>query len=247
MDLLSVSADAKTRKGESKGYLTGILYLAPYTSGGGKNLCPNASPECVALCLNTAGRGVFDSVQAGRRRKTREFFADRKAFVARLVAEVGALARKARRLGMVPLIRLNGTSDIGWEAFGIMDAHPDVQFYDYTKSPARMRRWLDGKLPSNYHLTFSRSECNDAAALDVLARGGNVAVVFATKRGAPLPAAWRGYPVIDGDVSDVRPDDPGAFNPANGAASMGARGVVVGLRAKGRARAHVGGFVVAVA
>ena len=29
MKLLSVSADAKTVKGEKKGYLTGILYLAP--------------------------------------------------------------------------------------------------------------------------------------------------------------------------------------------------------------------------
>jgi len=29
-NLLSISADAKTSKGEKMGFLTGILYLAPY-------------------------------------------------------------------------------------------------------------------------------------------------------------------------------------------------------------------------
>jgi len=229
-NLLSVSADAKTRKGEKQGYLTGVMYLAPHNVAGLGNLCPNASPDCIELCLNTAGRGVFNSVQQGRIRRTREFFADRKAFVATLRAEIAALVRKAARDGMTPVVRLNGTSDIGWEAFDIMPTFPDVQFYDYTKSPVRMRRYLDGRMPANYHLTFSRSECNETQALDVLARGGNVAVVFDTKRGAALPETWHSYRVVDGDVSDARFADP--------------RGVVVGLRAKGRARRKIGGFVV---
>lgn len=123
-----------------------------------------------------------------------------------------------------------------------MAKFPDVQFYDYTKSPRRMLAFVRGKLPANYHLTFSRSECNEPAALDTLSLGGNVAVVFDTKRGAALPATWHGYPVIDGDGSDARFADGGA---PQGQASIGRTGVVVGLRAKGRARSDRGGFVVA--
>jgi hypothetical protein len=109
---------------------------------------------------------------------------------------------------------------------------PSIQFYDYTKVPARMRRYLAGKLPANYSLTFSRSEKNEAECLSVLAQGGNVAVVFATRKGEPLPATWHGYRVIDGDLSDVRYLDP--------------RNVVVGLRAKGSAKHDKTGFVVRI-
>ena len=37
--------NAKTIKGESEGYLTGILYLAPHTLAGGPNVCPHATAE----------------------------------------------------------------------------------------------------------------------------------------------------------------------------------------------------------
>jgi hypothetical protein len=38
----------------------------------------------------------------------------------------------------------------------------DLQFVDYTKSPKRAIEHAAGKFPSNYHLTFSRSETNEA-------------------------------------------------------------------------------------
>lgn len=258
-NLLAIGSDVKTVKGQKKGYLTGILYLAPAQSGDVKtktgavvNVCPNASPECIALCLNTAGRGAFSSVQAGRLRKTRLLFADRAGFMATLRENVKRLIRVAAKNRYVPVVRLNGTSDIGWESegFGIMQAFPDVQFYDYTKSAVRMWRYLDGRMPSNYHLTFSRSETNDSDALGVLSRGGNVAVVFATRRGESLPTTWQGYRVIDGDTSDARFTDERAPLVARGWPSdktlTQAPGYVVGLRAKGRAKTHVGGFVVPV-
>ena len=40
-------------------------------------------------------------------------------------------------------------------------------------------RSADPTLPANYHLTFSRSETNEADCKRVLEAGGNVAVVFA--------------------------------------------------------------------
>lgn len=234
MDLLAVSADAKTPKGETLGYLTGICYMTPATGADdGINLCPMSSAGCRRVCLNTAGRGMMSNVQAGRLRKRALFVSDRPAFVARLQDDVATLRRMAARQNLRPACRPNGTTDIAWElvAPSLFAENPDVRFYDYTKIPARMKRYLAGKFPPNYALTFSRSETNDADALEILSLGGNVAVVFDTPKGQALPTEWHGYPVINGDDNDVRFEDP--------------RGVVVGLRAKGQAKHDDSGFVVA--
>jgi hypothetical protein len=128
---------------------------------------------------------------------------------------------------MVPCVRLNGTSDLGWEGIAreLMQKYPDVQFYDYTKVLGRMLRFLEGKFPSNYHLTFSKSESNDADVLQVLQNGGNVAVVFKN-----MPVQYNGYNVVDGDASDLR--------------FLDSTNVIVGLKAKGKARKDTSGFVV---
>ena len=91
-----------------------------------------------------------------------------------------------------------------------------------------------GALPANYHLTFSYAGPeNLEAAIAMLDRGISVAVVFDTPRGKDLPGSWGAARVIDGDKHDLRFLDP--------------PGVVVGLRAKGRARNDDSGFVVKVA
>lgn len=227
MKLLSVSADAKTVKGEKKGYLTGILYLAPASSSG-TNVCANASPGCIRGCLNTAGRAaIFPAILRARVRKTRELFADKEAFSAQLAKDISSLERRAQRQGLTPCVRINGTSDLPWLALRIAREFYHVQFYDYSK---HVRVW-ERTLP-NYSITFSHSETNLDACLETLAHGCNVAVVFDTKKGQPLPAEWHGYRVIDGDESDLRFLDP-----------RRATGVVVGLRAKGRARKDCSGFV----
>lgn len=223
--------NAKTTKGETAGYLTGIVYLAPSDCSGFQT-CPMASAGCRAACLFTAGRGGMPQNVAARVRKTRRFFEDRAGFMADLVADIEALCRKAAKLGMTPAVRLNGTSDLRWERFeverdgrthrSIMAAFPFIQFYDYTKIPGRPA-WEH--FPSNYHLTFSRSEANDATVEAELAAGRNVAAVFT----GGLPATWNGRPVVDGDLTDLRFLDPD--------------GCVVGLKAKGDARRDESGFV----
>lgn len=224
-------ANAKTQKGERRGWLTGILYLVPADGSGLGNLCPHASAGCRAACLFTAGRGVFPQTRAARLRKTRLFFELGAArFVDLLADDVARLVAMARRRRLRPCVRLNGTSDLPWErmrgsdGLTLMERFPRVRFYDYTKRPDR------DAVHANYHLTFSRSESNEAQALRELGRGRAVAVVFDTRKGEPLPAAWRGFPVIDGDDSDLR--------------FLDAPGVVVGLRAKGKAKADAAGFVV---
>ena len=117
-----------------------------------------ASPACRTACLYSAGRGAFNSVQKARVAKTVHYVKDRESFLATLKENVTSVIRKAKAKRMVPVIRLNGTSDIGWERYTVIQAFKTTRFYDYTKSFQRMVSFLDGKLPSNYSLTFSRSE-----------------------------------------------------------------------------------------
>ncbi len=232
-EILFTVRNPKVIKGEKKGYQTFILHLAPEKSAGSGNICPWASPGCVAACLNTAGRGgIFkkgestNTIQEARKRKTRMFMNDRREFLTLLESEIRRAVKKAERKGLIPVFRLNGTSDLKWENFDIIQKFPEVQFYDYTKSIDRI---LDADLPYNYHLTFSRSELNDALAERALRVGRNVAVVFH----GGLPDTWRGFRVVNGDESDLRFLDD--------------RGVVVGLKAKGRGKKDESGFVVEAA
>lgn len=231
--LLNIGRNAKTIKSRKVGYLTGVLYLAPAELSG-REVCPQRSDGCTAACLNTAGRGGMHCTQQARIAKTQRFWNDRAAFIAQLDKEIRALASKAEREGLQPSVRLNGTSDLPWEAYRdendqtLFDRNPDVTFYDYTKTVKRARRYAAGAMPVNYHITYSRSEVNEGACLDLLKIGGNVAVVFA----GDLPDTWNGYPVIDADAHDAR--------------HMDARGTVAGLSAKGAARRDTSGFVVPV-
>ena len=228
MKLLGVNSDAKTTKGTKYGYLTGILYLAPAKQSGFE-VCPSRSVGCTEACLYTSGHGSFQNDKDARIRKTQWLFNDRPGFLQALRADVKALVKKAEKQGLVPCVRLNGTSDIGWEgvANDLMAEFSNVQWYDYTKIQARMMRYLEGKMPSNYHLTFSKSENNWDKCLEVLKHGGNVAAVF-----NKLPETFMDYAVIDGDKSDLRFLDP--FN------------VIVGLKAKGMARKDKSGFVITI-
>ena len=227
--LLGINTNYKTIKSEKVGVLTGIIYMSPYNLSG-KNVCPGASAGCAAACLNTAGRGAMNVVQAARLKKTQRFFQDRQQFLWDLVNEISALRRKAKAKGMTAAVRLNGTSDLPYERYkvrdtgkNIMELFPDVQFYDYTKLENRI---VGQQLPANYHLTFSRAEDNDHK-LEAVLEHTSAAVVFSGE----LPATWRGYPVIDGDEHDARFTDAGA-------------GVIIGLTAKGKAKHDTSGFVV---
>jgi hypothetical protein len=224
MNLLSVSADAKTIKGEKKGYLTGILYLLPADSSGLINLCTNATPGCKASCLNTAGRGQMSNVQAGRMRKTKWLVEDSFGFHNQLAHDIELLVKQAKAQGLKPCVRINGTSDLPKIAMCMANIFNEVQFYDYTKHP---HPWL--RTSSNYHLTFSLSESNASQAFQCLDHSINVAVVFNIKKSEPLPKTYWGYKVINGDESDLRFKDP--------------KGVIVGLKAKGRAKKDCTGFV----
>lgn len=228
MKLLN-SGNAKTRKGEKLGYVTYGMHLAPFNLSG-FNVCQHASAGCAAACLNTAGRGAMNSVQNARIAKTRLFFTDKEKFLSMLWDEIRASIKSAQKKGMIPCFRLNLTSDLPWEKIkrngqSVMEAFPNVQFYDYTKSAERAVAFVNGEMPANYHLTFSRSESNGAIAVGILRSGGNVAMVYRKR----LPLVNYGVSVIDGDETDLRFLDP--------------KGIIVGLKEKGLAKKDLTGFV----
>ena len=233
--MLSIDTNAKTIKGQQYGYMTGVLYLAPYNLSG-YNTCAMAEiAKCHEPCLNTAGRGAFSNIQAARVRKTKLFFEDRAAFFAELIPSIRSLIRKAKAAGLTPVCRLNGTSDIKWENVSftyegrdynnIFEMFPDLQFYDYTKIPNRVTAHIP-----NYDLTFSYSGVVEfqpyvRRAID---NGYRIAVVFRDRNA--IPAEFLGTTCVDGDDSDLRHEDP--------------HGVVVALYAKGKAKRDSSGFVV---
>jgi hypothetical protein len=228
-NLLSISADSKTIKGEKIGYLTGILYLAPANTTK-YNTCSMAhKAQCAKACLYTAGRGAFNNVQQSRIDKTLYFYEARDEFMATLFKNIKALIKKAESKGLKPLVRLNGTSDIRWEnvpfeGATIFEAFPNVQFYDYTKDANRK------DLPTNYDLTFSYSgvESFKPYVFKAQSKGMRMAVVF--RKESSIPTMFKGIKVVSGDNSDVRHLDD--------------QGVIVGLYAKGKAKTDTTGFVV---
>lgn len=234
--LLGIDTNAKTIKGEKYGIKTAILYLMPAEQSG-VQLCPMAKTAgCEKACLFTAGRGAMSNVMLSRLRKTLYFNQYRDQFMHQLHNELIRERAKAKRKGYKLIVRLNGTSDIRWENIpvsgyaNIMQALPDIQYYDYSKLANRRN------VPANYDITFSYSgvEAYQPFVQKAIANGERIAVVFRDRSIVEAMLAngetFLGLPVIDGDNSDIRHLDP--------------KGVIVALYAKGKARNDQSGFVV---
>ena len=221
------TANPKIQKGTKMGYLSFILHLAPADLSG-RETCPKRTVGCTAACLNTAGRGGMfkkgektNTIQKARIRKTQYFFADRAAFMVDLANDIKKAIRLANKLGLEPVFRLNGTSDLSWEKYtvveglNIFEMFAGIQFYDYTKVLGRKVKHIE-----NYHLTFSKADGNDADVAKALEQGMSVVAVY-----DEIPAG-----VPSADETDLRFLDP--------------KGVMLGLKAKGRAKKDYSGFVI---
>jgi hypothetical protein len=245
---------AKAIKAREYGYLNAINYMAPADTAGVGDLCPFRSKGCTALCLGwysgqagmvsaAAIDTALNSVRKSRQEKARLFMKDRGEFLREMIAGIERAERKAKREGLRLCVRLNGATDIAWEGvrlvalgLNVFEFFPHIQFVDYTKSVKRALAHANHMMPRNYHLTFSRSEDNEADCERVLAAGGNVAVVFAGE----FPNEYMGAKVLDGDDSDLRHLD---FDARGCTPPM--RGYVIALSPKGtRAKHDTSGFVV---
>lgn len=215
--LLSVGVDAKTVKGEQIGYLTGILYLAPGDISGFE-VCPGRSASCFKDCIYYAGHGAMSKVQNARIRRTKYYFSDREGFLHDLRNDLRSLVTEAQERGLDPVARLNGTSDINWNVHGVYDQFPQIQFVNYTK----VLKYARINYPKNVYCLYSYSGENAAEAVRVLQEGMNVAFVYHPPIPDRLILGGQSWPVVDGDLHDLRFLDP--------------KGTCVGLKAKGRAR-----------
>ncbi len=209
--LMGVDTNTKIIKNQKLGFLTGIIHMQP-ADVSGYTLCTHYEQAgCKKPCLVSVGRGVMGPVIASRLRKSWFWMEYRKEFESLLRKEIDSLVRIAKRDGLIPLVRLNGTSDIVYERKlpGIFSDYPNVQFYDYTKSGSRL-----GKTPSNYDLTFSYSAnlSYQGEVIKAINNGSRIAVVFKNqdqvnhaindKQGLYIHDKW--FPLVSGDDSDVR-------------------------------------------
>ena len=213
-------------------YLSAILHMSPSNT----KICPYQDiAGCKEACLNTAGRGgimkkgeTTNVIQEARKRKTKLYLEARNIFMSYLISDITKFENYCKKKDKLPCLRLNGTSDIQWEHIKIDDKNifemfPDIQFYDYTKIPTRKVAQY-----TNYHLTWSYSEANVKYSELFDKIKYNIAVVF----NGIMPIYYKGREVIDGDESDIR--------------FMDKPNVVVGLKAKGKARQDMSGFVIHV-
>ncbi len=213
-------------------YLSAIVHMSPINT----KICPYQDiAGCKEACLNTAGRGgimkkgeTTNVIQEARKRKTKLYLEDRDTFMSYLISDIIKFDNYCKKKDKLSCLRLNGTSDIQWEHIKVDDKNifemfPHIQFYDYTKIPTRKVSQY-----KNYHLTWSYSEANIKYAgwFDKIAY--NIAVVF----NGTMPIYYKGREVINGDESDIR--------------FMDKPNVVVGLKAKGKARHDMSGFVIHV-
>ena len=230
-ELFSIGADAKTVKGEKRGFRTAILYLMPDDT-----LCPMARiAGCREGCLVASGRAAcIPGIGEARKNRSNLFFGDRWLFMELARRELVKEQRKAHKEGKTLVVRMNGTSDVDWsgirgeDGLNIFELFPSVQFYDYTKSPSILRKSQNVR---NWDVTASYSEASAhyAALISEAAQkyDANLAVVFRDKN---LPHTFKGIPVVNGYETDLR--------------FMDERGVIVGLKAKGPAKKDQSGFVI---
>lgn len=184
------------------------LYLSPGNLSG-YEVCPMRNKYCTKVCLHESGHNKMDihenKINKSRIKKTKMFFEDREFFVRWMIDEIKHSYEQSKKWGYHFSVRLNNTSDINPESFyiddngtkkNILQLFPDVQFYDYTKVPNRVK--LLQKYP-NYDLTFSYDGTNLNTCLDMLRNNIRVAMVF-----NEVPENFVNHKVINGDNYDMR-------------------------------------------
>jgi hypothetical protein len=226
-----LTKNAKLKKG-SKAYNVRGLSLAPAKTSG-RNVCSMAG-YCAKMCVVWfSGRTVMRTTRNAAIARTRLFFNERQQFIALLFHAITCHIGKCKQLGQSAFVRLNVASDLKWEQLApelfLID---NVVYYDYTKIVSRARDYAAGKLPKNYHLTYSVSERSDEKTVrQLLESGMNVSLVvdspYCPQLGiiGKLPTkytfAGKAFPTVDGDKHDIRIPE------------LDGKGRVVLLRSKG--------------
>lgn len=221
-----LTTNAKLKKGSYN--IVGLSLVPANLSG--RNVCPEHTKSCKNICVGYySGRTVMPNVREAMTRRTNFFFEDRKGFLRQLHKELAVHSKKENAL-----CRLNISSDLDFAAIDptLFTNYPEIIHYGYTKVSSRIDKFLEGKYPTNLHLTYSLNENSDKRKVNRwLKKGVNVAAVFNIRYHPqsgnidPMIKQYqlgtKSWPVVDGDMNDAR------------IPSVDGKGVIVGLRAKG--------------
>ena len=191
------------------------------------NACANAG-ACALSCLHFCGRNdsahahehlgepFRSSITLGRWRRTFRLLHAQEGLYQDLKRECLLLAKHAREAGLVPVVRINGLSDLpnlaSRLAQDVQESDPGIRFLDYTKiqlyagtgSMEPRLEWYAGTVFRSY--SVSEHAGSVAFAEKLLAMGHSVSVVG--DRPWEPGMTWEGHPTIDGDTHDIRFADP---------------------------------------
>ena len=217
------------------------LALAPSYQEGKFNTCPN-SASCKDECLGkTSGKyfqlgggtdlSAFEGPRLNSLMKTQAFLRDPHSFAVKLHDEIQSAKDMAAAGNSHLGIRFNVLSDINPRVHkSIIESHPDVTFYDYTKNNS-------DPIAPNHHYTYSSTGVSQPGVENPntnwkqmrrrLDQGDNVSMAFTHKSHLPEEVhdqeTGNKYKVVNGDTHDFRPLD---MQPE------GYKGVIVGLKNK---------------
>jgi hypothetical protein len=226
---------------DGRGVETTGLALSPAYREGKFDTCPNHH-SCKDECLGkTSGNyfklgggqdlSEFKGPRLNSLLKTHAFLHDPHNFAVKLHDEISDAKAIAAQNGNHLGLRLNVLSDINPRVHkAIMEAHPDVTFYDYTKNNT-------DPVASNHHYTYSSTGVSQPGVENQhtnwksmrrrLLGGDNVAMAFSHKDHLPEfvhdQETGHKFRVVDGDTHDFRPLD---MQPE------GEHGVIIGLKNK---------------
>lgn len=251
-DSHKISVSNQTQKGV---YKSSIVYMLQGELSG-HEVCPYKTKSCSDNCLGTnSGHSALvkkgnntNAVQISRMRKSIMFAKFRDLFSKKLFKELSKFEEKAIKEGVKPAFRFNGTSDVQFHKLKVpfyvnklnskgilkrkkptfIEYFKNIEFYDYSKSKAKMLRFLSGKFPKNYSVVYSFTPEMEQDAQEILSMGGNVAVAFAeksSKKHGPtfVGKSFLNHEIVNSDQHDLRFVEY----------AEGKRGVVLGLTAKG--------------
>lgn len=239
LDSHKISVSNQTQKGV---YKSAIVYMLQGDLAG-HEVCPFRTKSCSDNCLGTnSGHSALvkkgnntNAVQISRLRKTIMFTKFRELFRTKLLKELTNFVNKAEKEGVKAAFRFNGTSDMPFHTLKLPNSKTtfinhfsEVEFYDYTKSIGKARKYARGEFPKNYAVVYSYTPEKENDAMEALYSGINVAVAFAEKSSKVRTASFLGksflnHEIVNGDAHDLRFMEY----------KEGKMGVVIGLTAKG--------------
>lgn len=178
-----------------------VQYLQPSNQAGirGCNTCGSETRGCKGACLSGSGQLGLTGGEIAKQARTQMAWEEPEKYLGLVHAEIRGHERAAAAQKRIAVVRLNGTSDVGWHRLGqvsdlLVGSRPGTQFNEYTKFDTH--DVVDEEDPNpyaNYHWIHSVTENTTVPRIEQIVnsanRGGrrNVAVPMRFKKGDTIP------------------------------------------------------------